>query len=242
MNHKIKNNLLLRSYGAQVKATEAHRKRLHEQVHMLHIYNNLIAQKMYDAFDLLDEEKIDGVYLWQFRKLAEKIWNEYAAKMKQRYTKEAFGLLYDYANNFYRKVEHDFDIFYLSLLADMSNHGVQRKEILAHLACAVCAADIAIEAWEMFFAKYRRLIGEDLSRPYRFMRLDKLKLNLSRVEEELSKREKCQSIDLTANKQSVMAYDALINRLSNEDTLNNAAHVALEINGINTDRELIVKN
>lgn len=196
----------------------------------LHLFNAIISDKMYDAFDLLDEEKIEGKYLWEDRKRCETLWNNYIKKLKEAYSKETYSFLYDFSNNFYKSLSKDYTIFYLSVLKVFSNHNLKRKEILAHLSCALIAADIAVEAFDIFFGKYNNLIGIDVSKGYRYMRLDKLKLNLKRVQNEVFKREDSDNIDLTEDAQCQAAYETLLNNLSSDNYLDTALQTTYQLN------------
>ena len=179
-------------------------------VYHLHLYNGIISEKMYDGFDLLDEENIDGKNLWEFRKMAEKIWLDYIKRLKTTYTKEEYSFLYDYSNNFYSLLKREFDGLYNSMVSVLAEHGVRRKEIIAHLQCAIIAADIAISAFDLLFQKFSS--GKDLQLNFKYMRLDKLKLNIKRVQDELSKREEGPDIDFGENKQCQTCYMNLVKK------------------------------
>ena len=225
-------NYLLDYYKATNSKREEHRKKCFEQVHNLHIYNYIAIQRMYDTFDLLDNEKIQGEYLWKYKRTAEKICKEYERKVRAIYEDKAYFLLCDYANNYAENLAHDVDILYYTFLNNLTRHNVKRKVVIAHLQVAIMLTSISCDLFDIFFQKYKELTSEDLSHGYKFMRLGKLQLYLQRVQDELGKRESTSDIDFGKDAQCVTAYKSLVNKLSDADLSDNAAKTALELNDI----------
>lgn len=233
-------NLVFSSVASQIERTQEERRNMEQQVFNLHVYNVVAEEYMNEAFDLIDDEGLAWADLKDYRKLCASIYKDYTRKIKSVFEDaKAHSLLYDLATSYCSEVSKEYQIFYLAILQNLSNHGIKRKEILAYLTCAVAATDIAIYMFDCFFEDYRKKIGEDVSKPYSFMRLDKLKLNLKRVQQELAKRENgAESLDLTKDDLSLRAYDALINKISNVNTLNRAAMKALQQNHISTTQAI----
>lgn len=199
------------------------------KIHNLHVFFFLAYLETTDFLDQLEDEKINGHYLHHYAKLVERLLADYLRQMKQMYGKKEYSLLYDFGVSVSKRLERDIQIFRLSFIDYMLNTSIQRKDLIAQMEVAITLTDFAIDLYDKFFEKYNKLVGYDISRGYKWMRIDKVRRNLGHISEEIGKREP-NDLNFSESERCQMAYTIIANKILKGDLIEEAALNALQLN------------
>lgn len=187
-------------------------------------------QEFLKIYDYYEEHNLIKFTVKGLLNTVKEEFEKYQEYMSANYSSEAYAVPYDLSNNIYKGVEKEILDMNLTFKFYMERNGMKDVEIKSQIQTVSALFDCWRAIWDTFFDRYRKAAHINFEGYYSFANLnvaDKTFMRFYRVTinpERYKKYEPCK------NYPSVMAFNALADKLTDDKFVDEKSIVALTMN------------
>lgn len=204
-------------------ATEVlwHTRRL--LMYTVYMYTEVARSYSRDVADYLRKNRLLRDNTRKYLALTQRALDETLRIMRENAVKEVF---IDYSDTFYFSLQTEFEFLRQSLDHELEFNGLEKHTPLSWTYTLHNLVNFAVDSHHSLMRKMKEMYGIDLSRPFRQWKPDGAERWCREVNASLygPDGDKCVSDTSTAHKQTVFAFNRLVDRITNYDAMKQAAH------------------
>lgn len=210
-------------------------------------YNFVAYEEAAKAIDIIEQRgQLTGEAL-KWARLLEKAWRRYYLTSKEILNRgkdiygapkrKAFNLWNDLQNRLYEDVEMDCKRLFFAMQHQLQKQKVEAADMFAQAVLALRLCDDAVTGFDEYFEKVKEEMKMDFRRGFVFGRLDGMARCMRNIVEDLVKRERRNSPDVTIDfndyDECRLGAEIIANHVFSTARINKAAEWAMEQNGYN---------
>lgn len=187
-------------------------------------------QEFLKIYDYYEEHHLMKFTAKKLLNAIKKEFDKYQEYMNDNYPTEAYAVPFDLSNNIYAGVEKEILDLYLTFKFYMGRKGMNDVDIKSQIQTTSAMFDCWRSIWDAFFGKYKEECHINFEGYYFFANLDVAEKTFMRFYRETIKPERYKDFVPAKNYPSVMAFKAFVDKITNEDFVDDKSIVALTMN------------
>jgi len=204
------------------RATEALYQARRLLVYTVYMYTEVARSYSRDVGDYL---KRNGLFRGCTRKYLALVQRKLDETLRLMHENTVADVFIDYSDTFYFSLQPQFAYLRQCLDHELERNGIKAHEALAYTYTLHNLVNFAVDSHHSLISRLRELYGIDFSRPFRQWKPDGAERWCRELNESLYGREgnRMVSEDSIEHKQTVYAFNSLVDAITNYDTMKKAA-------------------
>lgn len=193
------------------------------------IAHYLAQQEYLKIFDYYDDRNMVKRTLKKMFKDCDEDFNRYDEYVKKNMDSRAWYLLTDFHNNVYGGLSKEMLDLTLTFKFYYERAGLQDIDLKAQITTASSIISMAADLWHEYFDAYKKKFFIDFSKDFEWARLDRTQHVFSQFADDTCQlRQK--NLEPTKNYASVQAFNAICDKLVDDDFMDKIGLKALKFN------------
>lgn len=192
-------------------------------MYTVYMYTEVARSYSRDVADFLRKNNLLRGDTRKYLSLVQRKLDETLRVMHENAVTEVFV---DYSDTFYFSLQPDFEFLRQTLDHELEYNGLKQHVPLSWTYTLHNLVNFAIDSHHSLIRRMKELHGVDFSRPFRLWKPDGAERWCRELNSTLygPDGDKCVSDISTAHKQTIYAFNRLVDRITNYDTMKKAAH------------------
>ena len=193
--------------------------------------NNVVVMELKTAYDMLAETPLFRKSVKMYAKQAMRRIEEYDTRvlnmMRNNLAGDREQYWLDYSDEYYTSLKRDLDIFYLTVLQELTKYDEPYRQVKAHLITSNALLDHSIVIYDGFFREIGKSQNVSIEPEFRKGRLSYVQDSWVKVVDSICVSRNPVNME---NEQIKSAFQIIEKRIVSQDLINTSGKTALSLN------------